>query len=66
MPSQKETLAEQFKVTVCFKSDVVDPQGEQDWYSLSLGWALAQGLDPDEAHEFAQYVRYDKNHWQGL
>lgn len=47
-----------------FKSDLtdqageVDPSSEQDWFSLTLGWAIAKGLSPSDAHEFASFVRH--------
>ena len=40
----------------------IDPTNEQDWYSLTLGWAIGKGLTPDEAHDFARYIRY-KTDW---
>lgn len=39
-------------------SDGVDSSAGQDWYSLTLGWAIAKGLAPDEAHKFATHIRY--------
>ena len=36
----------------------IDPKNSLDWYSLIIGWALAKGLTPDDAHELSIYVRY--------
>lgn len=52
-------LAQVFKTEVCKKKRWIDPEQEQDWYSLSLGWAIAKGLVIKDAHEFSLYVRYD-------
>lgn len=48
-------LKEQFKAEVSDKANELDPQ---DWISLVLGWAVAKGVAPSEAHEFAVHVRY--------
>ena len=40
------------------KAELVDPSESEDWHSLTLGWALAKGLAPRTACEFATYVRY--------
>lgn len=44
----------------------IDPSGEQDWFSLSLGFFAALGLTDDEAHEAAMHVRYDKHYWEAI
>lgn len=41
--------------------DSSGPSGTEDWYSLCVGWALGKGLNPVEAHEFAQHIRYNTN-----
>jgi len=48
-----------FKVEVHDKAAEVDPGQEEDWRSLTLGWALAKGLTPEEAHEFSFHIRYN-------
>lgn len=48
-----------FKKEVCDRSEEIDEDQEQDWFSLSLGWAIAKGIPPEEAHHFAVCVRYD-------
>jgi len=47
-----------FKVEVYDKGDEVDPGGEFCWRSLTVGWALAKGLSPESAYEFANHIRY--------
>lgn len=47
-----------FKSEIADRANLVDPSNEQDWFSLTLGWAIAKGLTPDEAHEFASFIRY--------
>lgn len=54
----RETLKERFKREVHDKASEIDPNNEQDWFSLTLGWAIATGQPPEEAHEFARFIRY--------
>ena len=63
VPDLWPELVKLFKEQVCDRSLAVDPGGEQDWFSLSLGWALAKGLSPEDAHRFSIYVRYEKHYW---
>lgn len=30
-----------------------------DWFSLTVGWAIARGLEPKEAWNFAIHIRYE-------
>ena len=48
-----QDLVNQFRTEISSRAAEVDPGNEQDWYSLSLGWAIAKGLTPALAHEFA-------------
>lgn len=48
-----------FKKEVHDLADDVDPSFEEDWKSLTIGWAIAKGLEPEAAREFAIYVRYN-------
>ena len=48
-----------FKNEVSDRAEEIDPSNEQDWYSLTLGWGIGKGLSPDEAHDFARYIRYE-------
>lgn len=51
-------LEHKFKTEMCEHADEVDPTGEQDWFSLSLGWAIGKGLTFEAAWEFAVRMRY--------
>ncbi len=48
----------QFRQEVIYRRNRIDPYHSEDWYSLALGWAIAKGIPPEEAHEFAKIVRY--------
>jgi hypothetical protein len=52
-------LLHEFKKEVTDYSDSIDPEGEEYWKSLTLGWAIAKGLEHEAAREFAIYVRYN-------
>lgn len=52
------TLTEQFKKECSDRSPEIDPDGEFCWESLTMGWAIAKGLDPEDAYDFAVYIRY--------
>ena len=40
------------------KSHQVDPKNELDWYSLAIGFGIAWGLSPKDAHDFSRYLRF--------
>lgn len=42
----------------------IDPHGEYDWYSLSLGFFLAQGLSIENSAELATRARYKDEYWR--
>ena len=52
-------LVQQFKQEVHDRAKEIDPDNQEDWHSLVLGWAIGKGLGPEEAHEFSLYIRYD-------
>ena len=54
-----QQLLTEYKATVSDRAAEVDPGSCQDWYSLCLGWGIAKGLSPDDAHAFALHVGYD-------
>lgn len=64
---KKKSYKPDDKMVALFKSEVhdrateIDPDDEHDWRSLTLGWALAKGMTPDEADEFSVYIRYSTN-----
>ena len=51
-------LTKKFEKEVHLKATEVDPNFSQDWFSLTLGWGIAKGLKPSEAHSFAVHIRY--------
>lgn len=55
----KQILVQEFKTEVNDKASEIDPHDEYCWSSLTAGWALANGLSPDDANEFASYIRYN-------
>mgnify|MGYP003333640418 FL=1 len=58
MSEKWKLLEQEFKREVDDRAKDVDPGNEQDWFSLTLGWAIAKGLEPEEAHKFAIHIRY--------
>jgi len=48
-----------FKTECHDRASEIDFNNERDWYSITLGWAIAKGLSPDDAHDVARYIRYD-------
>jgi hypothetical protein len=40
------------------KAAQIDPDNEQDWESMGLGWALAQGMTINEAREFVTSAHF--------
>jgi hypothetical protein len=48
-----------FKAEINDRAEEIDSSNEQDWFSLTLGWAIGKGLTPEDAHEFARYIRYE-------
>lgn len=55
---RKKELTALFKAEASDRGAEIDPDDEYDWYSLTIGWALAKGLTPDEAVKFSIYIRY--------
>lgn len=53
-------LYDEFYETVCKVSEDIDPTDNENWFSLSIGWAIAKGLIPEDARQFAQYARYSR------
>ena len=64
LKSTLDSLAQVFKTEICDRSKEVDPENEYGWYELSLGWAIAKGLNIDDAHDFAIHVRYDLHYFK--
>jgi hypothetical protein len=55
----KEELTKTFQKEVSDRSLEIDPNGEEDWYSLTIGWAIAKGLSVEDSLQFAVYIRYE-------
>lgn len=55
----RDDLKITFKKEVSDEASTIDPSQEQDWYSITLGWAIAKGLSFEDAHEFARHIRYE-------
>lgn len=55
----KERLTEEWCTEVFDRAEEVDECNTQDWYSILIGWGLAKQLSPDQAWEFASYIRYE-------
>jgi hypothetical protein len=51
-------LVKQFEKECHDRGAEIDPGDELCWRSLTVGWAIAKGLSPDDAGEFACYIRY--------
>ncbi len=56
-----QAMLDQFKAEVSDRSEEIDPNEEHDWLSLTLGWAIAKGMSPEKANQFAINVRYGTN-----
>lgn len=39
-------------------SGLIDPLEQEHWPSLALGYALGNGLSPEDAQEFQRYVNF--------
>lgn len=57
--SKNLQLINLFETEIYNKSKKIDPHDEHEWYSLTLGWALAKGLSVSRAHAFALHIRYN-------
>lgn len=53
-----QPFQDQFKAEIHDRAEEVDPSNEYDWWSLTLGWAIGKGMDPETAAEFATHIRY--------
>lgn len=59
MAELSEKLLKKFRKQIHERASEIDPDNEFYWKDLTYGWALAQGLEPEAAREFASYVRYN-------
>jgi len=58
LSAEQELLVAKFRVEIDNRPFDVDPSGDEDWHSLAVGWAIGKGLQPEDARNFAQYIRY--------
>lgn len=54
-----QELIDQFKIECHDRASEIDEANDQDWLSLTLGWAIAKGLSPSDAWDFALHIRYE-------
>lgn len=54
-----EVAQKVFNEEVSDRSSEVDEASKLDWFSLTVGWAIAKEMDPDDASSFASHIRYD-------
>ncbi len=47
-----------FKTECHDRGKKIDKDNEQDWLSLTYGWAIAKGMSIGKAYDFALYIRY--------
>ena len=61
MNYDKAELTAAFKREVYDKIDVENEDDfmDEDFRSLTIGWALAKDLTVEEAFDFASYIRYE-------
>lgn len=51
--AERNRLHDEFKTQVSDNAHLIDPDDEEDWHSLAVGWLLAKGFTPSEALRFA-------------
>jgi hypothetical protein len=59
---QFKALSDQFTTECVNHHEVIDGPDGQDWYALSLGWAIAKGLSVTDGHKFAIWKRYTEGY----
>lgn len=57
--SHWKPLVRAIKTELDDRADEIDPTKEHDWYDLVFGWALAKGLEIEDARNFSTYIRYN-------
>ena len=55
---RQRELTAQFKEESSDRASEIDPENGLHWFDLTVGWAIAKGLNGEEAHKFAQHIRY--------
>jgi hypothetical protein len=54
-----EQLIQLFKTECSDRASEIDPNNEFHWLHLTIGWAIAKGLNPEAAYDFARHIRYE-------
>ena len=49
-------MLDRYKKEIWEREKKIDPYQDEDWSSMALGWALANGMPPGRARDFAFYV----------
>lgn len=47
-----------YKQEIDDRAEEIDPSNNEDWFSMTLGWAIAKGMSIDAAGSFAVYIRH--------
>jgi hypothetical protein len=51
-------MEKKFHEEIDSKSEEIDPSEKEDWYSLTIGWAIGHGFDPEDSIAIATHIRY--------
>lgn len=61
MKKELEKYIPLFAEEVSKKAESIDKNNDLQWRDLTIGWALGKGLTPNDALEFATFIRYHTN-----
>ena len=59
MADAKYELLDRDFAEVSSRSNQIDPNNELCWLSLTVGWAIAKGLNTVQAIDYAHHIRYE-------
>ena len=51
----REELLKAWDTEICQKQELIDPENEQDWNSMFIGFALGKGFSIEEATDYDLY-----------
>lgn len=57
--SLDDPIVKEFKAELHDRANLIDPENQRMWLDLTYGWAIAKGLDLDNAWDFALFIRYE-------
>lgn len=57
LPNLQTTIVA-YNLEINERSKEIDPDDGYCWESMAIGWAIAKGMSPKVAINFASYVRY--------